>query len=190
MTVKVRAEITQTELAQMLRYLSEKVEKDEAYLNVENADPTNIQQIAASQIELLPAYHNLVLDQARRSFRWALIAAGIGLGFFIASVSFLLFQQAQISTISLISGSLIEVIAAINFYLYGKTSEQLANFQARLDTTQRFLLANSVCEVLDNEFKQQSRAELVKAIAGIIPSNCGLYLEDKHNKKSPPNHAL
>ncbi len=33
--------------------------------------------------------------------------------------------------------------------------------------TQRFLLANSVCEGLKNDFEQKARLELVRAIAGI-----------------------
>ena len=39
------------------------------------ADPSKIQEIAASQIQLLNIYHNVVLDQAKNSFRWALVAA-------------------------------------------------------------------------------------------------------------------
>ena len=131
-------------------------------------DPSKVQEIVASQLELLYMYHNLVLDQAKKSFRWALIAAGLGSAFFLASVSFLLFKQSQdIAVISLISGALIEIISGINFFLYGKTSAQLADFQTRLDKTQRFMLANSVCEGLSEEFKQKSRSDLVRAIAGI-----------------------
>jgi hypothetical protein len=129
-------------------------------------DPSKVQEVAASQVELLTIYHNVVLDQARRSFRWALIAAMIGLGFFLAAVAFLLLQQPQnLATVSLISGALIEIISGINFYLYGKTSAQLAEFQTRLDQTQRFLLANSVCEGLEGDYKQQTRAQLVGEIA-------------------------
>lgn len=132
------------------------------------ADPSKIQEIAASQIQLLNIYHNVVLDQAKNSFRWALVAAGTGFCFFLASVMFLLFRNDQdIAVISLISGALIEIIAGLNFYLYGKTSAQLSEFQNRLDKTQRYLLANSVCEGLDEESKQKSRSELVRAIAGI-----------------------
>lgn len=131
-------------------------------------DPSQVQEIVASQIQLLNVYYEVVLDQARKSFRWALIAAGVGSAFFLAAVSFLLLRQSQdIAFISLISGALIEVISCINFFLYGKTSAQLAEFQTRLDKTQRFLLANSVCEGLGEEFKQQARSELVRAIAGI-----------------------
>ena len=132
-------------------------------------NPSQVQEIVASQIELLTIYHNVVLDQAKRSFRSALLAAGVGLGFFLASVGFLLSSkpQANVAVISLISGALVEVISGINFYLYGKTSAQLADFQIRLDMTQRFLLANSICESLEGDFKQQTRSELVRSIAGV-----------------------
>ena len=132
------------------------------------ADPANVQQIVASQLELMTLYHNEVLDQARKSFRWALVAAGIGLIFFIGAIGFTLFRDSQNAAIlSMISGTLIEVISGINFYLYGKASVQFADFQNRLDATQRFLLANSICERLDKDTKQQTRSDLVRVIAGI-----------------------
>jgi hypothetical protein len=132
------------------------------------AHPGDVQEIAASQIQLLTSYYDLVLGQARRSFRWALIAAGIGLGFFLASLAFLLLMQLQnVATVSLISGALIEVISAINFYLYKTTSDQLANFHTRLDLTQRFLLANSICDSLEGDIKSKARYEIIKTITGL-----------------------
>lgn len=136
-----------------------------------NADPSKVQEIVASQIELLTIYHNVVLDQAKRSFFWALLAAGAGLAFFLAAVGFVLLQQSpNVAIISLISGALVEVISGINFYLYNRTSGQLADFQTRLDMTQRYLLANSVCDSLEGDVKQQTRSGLVQAIAGIAPA--------------------
>ncbi len=130
------------------------------------ADPAHVQEVAASQIQLLTTYHNLVLDQAKKSFLWALIAAAIGLLFFIAAVSSIIFLNLQnAAIISVISGALVEVISGINFYLYNQTSKQLSDFQSRLDKTQRFLLANSMCEGLKGLVKQQARSDLIKSIA-------------------------
>ncbi len=145
------------------------VEVRRAVQKISTVDPSKIQEIAAAQIELLSIYYNLVLEQARRSFKWALLAAIVGFVFFLASIGFLLLNQPQnVAVISLISGTLVEGISAINFYLYGQTSAQLSDFQVRLDNTQRFLLANSVCDSLEGEYKQKARSELVKAIAGIL----------------------
>ena len=136
-----------------------------------NADPSKVQEIVASQIELLTLYHNVVLDQAKRSFVWAVLAAGAGLVFFLAAIGFILIQQSpNVALISLISGALVEVISGINFYLYNRSSGQLADFQTRLDMTQRYLLANSVCDSLEGDAKQQTRSSLVQAIAGIVPT--------------------
>jgi len=147
------------------------------------ADAANVQEIVASQIELMAVYHNEVIDQARRSFNWALISAGIGLTFFLFSVGFIiLWKLESAAIISLISGALIEFISAINFYLYGKTSGQLANFQSRLDTTQRYLLANSICEGLESKTKQEARSGLVRMIAGDAPAS-------KPNQKAEENNG-
>ena len=100
------------------------------------------------------------------SFRWAIIAAVVGLAFFLGAILFLLNSQNQsIATISIVGGTLVEVISGINFFLYGKTTTQLAYFHQKLDQTQRFLLANSICESLKGDEKEKSRSRLVTIIA-------------------------
>ena len=74
-------------------------------------------------------------------------------------------KSERISNVSLISGALVEVVAGINFYLYSRASNQLSCFHTRLDVTQRFLLANSLCENLEGELKNETRADLVRLIA-------------------------
>ncbi len=144
----------------------------EAVKEVAGADPSNIQQVAASQLAIIGGYYKSVLRQAQQSFLAALIASIIGLSFFIAAVSFLLIKAPEsVSIISLISGALVEIIAGLNFYLYGQTSRQFATFHMRLDRTQNFLLANSVCANLqEGETKETSRAELVRIIANASPA--------------------
>jgi uncharacterized membrane protein YgdD (TMEM256/DUF423 family) len=130
------------------------------------AEPGDILQVAASQIALLASYYKAVLDQAKMSFRWALVAAGIGLVFFLGSVFFLLTRGSEaVATVGVISGALVEVIAGINFYLYNRTTAQLADFHYRLEQTQRYLLANSICEALQGDKKQETRASLIQTIA-------------------------
>jgi Cyanobacterial TRADD-N associated 2-Transmembrane domain len=140
----------------------------DAVERISKAKPGDVQEIAGSQIHLLLGYYQLVLDQARKSFMWALIAAGVGLGFFIVAVGFILYLHAEnAAIISVVSGALVEAIAGINFYLYSKTSGHLVDFHNRLEGTQRYLLANSICESLEGSHKQAARIELVRTIAQI-----------------------
>jgi hypothetical protein len=137
--------------------------------DLSNADPKDILKIVTSQMKLLNIFYNLGLDQAKRSFLLAIVAAAVGLAFFIAAVAFVLTRPVQdASVISLISGALVEVISAINFYLYNKTSSQLSTFYLSLEKTQRYLLANSICEGLEGDLKQNTRAHLIRNIAGAV----------------------
>lgn len=130
------------------------------------AESGNVQEIAASQIQLLKSFYDLALEQAKRSFKWALVSAGIGLGFLIAAVTFLLFDKnLNVAVVSVISGALVEVIAGVNFYLYAKATRQLDMFHFRLDFTQRFLIANSLCEGLSGENKEKARSGLIGRLA-------------------------
>jgi hypothetical protein len=141
------------------------------------AEKSDVLKIAASQIELLSNYHQEVLSQAKKSFLWALIAAGAGFFFFLGTLAFIMSpkneQKTEFAVIGTIGGVMIEVISALNFYLYGKAAIQMAEFQQRLDTTQRFLLANSICEALEGEIKHKARSELVRVIAGIVSTSEG-----------------
>lgn len=133
----------------------------------------DVKGIAASQISLLSRFYDLSLDQAGRSFRWALIASIIGLIFFLAAIGFQMMasEGSRLATITLIGGAMIEFIAGINFYLYGKTLSQLTLFQGRLEVTQRFLLANSLCESLGADYKDEARASLIAQLTNNSPSD-------------------
>lgn len=131
----------------------------------------DVKEIAASQIELLSRFYDLSLSQAGRSFRWALIASVVGLLFFLAAIGFMLSQSMDVAIISVIGGAMVQFIAGVNFFLYGKTLSQLTLFQGRLEVTQRFLLANSLCESLEGKVKHYTRARLIGALAGVSGSD-------------------
>ena len=133
-----------------------------------DVEPGDVQGIAASQLKLLGSFYSTVLQQARQSFEWALIGTGVGIMFFMAAIAFVFVAGKQDAVVvSAISGGVAEVIAAINFVLYGKAILQLPVLHARLEQTQRFLLANSLCESMpDGDARNRSRAQLIATIAG------------------------
>jgi hypothetical protein len=150
-----------------------------------NADPKDVQQIAASQIQLLAGYHEIVLAQSRRSFFWALVGSGIGLALFsVAVVVSTLNGIALASIVPLISGSVVELVSGIVFYLYGRTAAQLSTFHNRLEALQRYLLANSICEVLDGDERNKARVALIKEISRTNPVSVQMPLSCR---SSQPN---
>jgi hypothetical protein len=54
-----------------------------------------------------------------------------------------------------------KVGAGLNFWLFGKTASQLDSFHVRLDRTQMFLLANSVCTNIKGDLQDRVRGQIV-----------------------------
>jgi hypothetical protein len=134
--------------------------------NVAKADPANVQAIAANQIGLLLNYHEIVQAQSRRSFNWALIGAGVGLAFFLIAAGFTIWTGKTVEAIiPVISGAVVEIVASIVFYLYGKTASQMGEFHGRLERLQLYLVANSMCESLQGEKRDETRSDLIREIA-------------------------
>lgn len=128
-------------------------------------DPGDTQKIASVLTEMSLHYYDDVRKQAERSFSAALTAAAVGTMFFLAAAVLVMNNRTDKATISLISGSLIQVISGINFYLYGKAGRQFSLFHVCLERMNRFLVANSICENLTCPHKRDEiRADLVRMV--------------------------
>jgi hypothetical protein len=130
------------------------------------ADPKDVQGVAVSQIQLLSSYHQIALTQSKRSFFWALIGSGVGLIFFVIAVTLSMKNGLTLEAIvPLLSGAVVNVVSGLLFYLYGKTTLQLNNFYGRLEMLQRYLLANSLCETLDDVGERdKARTTLIQEV--------------------------
>jgi hypothetical protein len=69
--------------------------------------------------------------------------------------------------LSLGSGALMELLSTVIFTLYGRTTNQLAEFHRAMERMQRFIIAYSMTEGLEGETKQQARADLVKTVSTV-----------------------
>ena len=74
-------------------------------------------------------------------------------------------QVSQQALLSSIAGVLIQFIAGVNFYLYFRAGRQFASFHVCLERTNRFLIANSLCEQLSEPARDEMRSELLRIVA-------------------------
>jgi hypothetical protein len=134
--------------------------------SVAGADPGNTQQVAASQLRISELYYQDILQQGRQSFRSALAATAVGLAFFVTAIGVgFATNRANASLISALGGTVVEVIAGLNFWLYAKVARQLDAFHIRLERMQRFLLANSVAQSLAGPDQAKAVSQLVTTIS-------------------------
>jgi hypothetical protein len=94
------------------------------------------------------------------------VGEGVAVAFFIATVILLILRLPgnASSLITGIAGGIVQVVTGILFAFYKSASDQTTACHNRLDRIQRFFIANSACEVLDEESKNATRVELIKKL--------------------------
>ena len=127
--------------------------------------PGKIEEIATSQIELFNTYYDKGLDAAKSFFNCALVVGVIGIVILVGAMFFATDDWNASIIIATVVGTLSEFTAMVLLGLYARALRQLNHFHERLDLLQRYLLANSICELLDEKAREEVRSELVKTIA-------------------------
>jgi len=150
-------------------YFRKKIEPPNIGKPLENLSKAKgVQEIAASQIDMLTSYYGNVLTQSQRSFNFALLSGGVGLLFIMATIGFLVSQLSQnLAIVTTLGAALSGFISGVNFYVYNKSSSQMGEFHNRLNKTQNFLVADGMCDKLDEVTKNQVRSDLIRTLAGI-----------------------
>jgi len=130
------------------------------------AQPSDIQEIAALLQEMILRYYSDVRAQAQQSFWAALGVAMAGIGFFVWAIWHQMTSPSgdQLA-LKLVAGALIQAISGTMFVLYGRATRQFGAFHACLERTNRFLLANTICEALAPSIRDEVRKQLVLEIA-------------------------
>jgi len=139
-----------------------------------HAEPGNIQQIGALLQDMILRYYADVRSQAQQSFWAALSVAVAGIAFFVWAI----WHQMSVPTgeqltLKLVAGGLIQMISGTIFVLYGRATRQFGSFHVCLERTNRFLLANTICETLSATMRDDIRKELISIIARapMVPSS-------------------
>ena len=156
---------------------------------VAKAEPGNVQQMAALHLKMGLDYYLDVRRQSQQSFIVALVAAVVGTLFFLgAAWSILADKTSHLADIGVIAGTVIQVIAAISFYLYLRTARQFALFHVCLERTNRFMLAYSMCQNLKEDRRDEALLQLIDLIAN-APILTVEMTAPARNRRTSPTHA-
>jgi hypothetical protein len=131
-----------------------------------NTAPDDTHRIGSLLQEMILKYYADVRLQAQQSFIAALVVACFGMLFFIYAIWQGMYSNGMLqASLGVIAGSLIQVISGINFYLYARAARQFGAFHVCLERTNRFILANSMCEKLSPPARDEMRVELTRLVA-------------------------
>jgi hypothetical protein len=159
----------------LFRYFSLKADRDKVALQSIHTERNELQSRLDtklnifSQVQLnlnqLQEYYIINTSQAKNSFYYSVYAIIIGLGVIVISIAlyyFDTFKNITLTTVSTISGILIQFIGGAYFVMYKKSISQLNFFYIQLLKTQDIMLAINIAETFDDTVK---KVELKEKIA-------------------------
>ncbi len=116
-------------------------------------------------------YFKISKNQARFSFLFSVIFCLVGIAFLAFGICGIVFlENASVSVISLIGGSLTEFISGTIFWLHNKSALQLNHYYDALHENEKFLSAVNIADKLSDEKREDILVEIIrKQISCTLP---------------------
>lgn len=134
------------------------VEKAIEEIKIDNAENDNVLEIMLKNVKELREYYVISKQQARKSFSAALFICFFGICIYLLGIIAFVWFEKDISIISVISGTVVEVIAGLFFWLYKEATKQLSIYHQRLGATERYLIVyQMICEVPEEKRYEEQR---------------------------------
>lgn len=140
------------------------VEKAIKEITIENDENDNVMHLMLKNVKELREYYVISKQQARKSFSAALFICFFGICIYLLGIIAYVWFDKDISIISVISGTVVEAIAGLFFWLYKEATKQLSIYHQRLGASERYLIAyQMICEV-PNEKKYEEQRNFINFV--------------------------
>lgn len=152
--------------------LNRKINKSEAE-EIKNAVDTTIENIKSSEtvIDLmiknvaeLREYYIISKQQANKSFSSALLICFLGFVVFISGIIMSYFSNQNIIIYTTVSGSIVEIVSGLFFWLYKNSIYQLNIYHERLGTTEKYLTAMQLIEKMSKDKQDENYRFLMESM--------------------------
>lgn len=124
----------------------------------------NILNMMMDNVSELREYYVISKQQARKSFSAALFICFFGIFIYVLGIITYIIFDKNISIISVIGGTVVEVIAGLFFWLYREATKQLGIYHQRLGSTEKYLTVIQIIKEMPKEEQAESFKGLTKAI--------------------------
>ena len=155
---------------------SSQVERAIKDITIENNENDNVLELMLKNVREQREYYVISKQQARKSFSAALFICFFGIFIYVLGIiSFMVFDK-DISVISIIGGTVVEVIAGLFFWLYREATKQLSIYHQRLGSTEKYL---TVIQII-KEMPEEKRVEAFQSLAmAILTDNREIISHEK-----------
>ena len=140
------------------------VEKAIKDITIENNENDNVLELMLKNVKELREYYVISKQQARKSFSAALFICFFGIFIYVLGIISVMIFNKDISVISIIGGTVVEVIAGLFFWLYREATKQLSIYHQRLGSTEKYLTVIQIIREMPEDKRTEAFRSLMTAI--------------------------
>ena len=126
----------------------------------------------------LKEYYIISKNQAKSTFRIAIFSCILGFIIYVGGICAFVFAEKDVTVISVISGTVLEIVSGTTFWLYNKTLTQLNTYHRRLDETEKYLIAYQMIGEVAEEKRYEEQRNFVNYVLNNaqfrVKSDCGV----------------
>ena len=157
-TDELVAERETKEVSEAIKNLDDLAEKSKE----ENKD---IRTLMFENLKELKEFYVICKQQIRKSFSAAMFSCfAVFMLFILAVIIFLLGGNNSASFMAGLSGAIVEIVSGLYFWMYKETSKQLGKYHKRLETTEKYLIALQIIDMLPEENRNEQYGKLIDYI--------------------------
>lgn len=127
-------------------------------------EKTNVIDLMLKNVSELREYYVISKNQARRAFSAALTICFLGIVIYSFGIASVVFFEADSTLITLVAGTVVEVISGLFFWLYLQASKQLDIYHKRLASTEKYLTAISLVDKMTDGQKDKQYQWIIQHI--------------------------
>ena len=157
-TDELTAEREAKEISEAVKNLDVLAEKSEE-------EHRDIRTLMFENLKELKEFYVICKQQIRKSFSAAMFSCFAGFVLFVfAVIIFLLGGNNSASLMAGLSGTIVEIVSGLYFWMYRETSKQLGKYHKRLEATEKYLIALQIIEMLPEGNRNEQYGKLIDYI--------------------------
>lgn len=148
----------------LISSLTNKEEKENRYLlEGEVADNKDIIALMLKNNDEITEYFKISKSQAKTSYLFSIIACSVGIMLLLVSIiGVFVIKKMEMAVISLISGSITEVVAGTVLWVHNKSALQLNHYYNALHENEKFLSAVKLVEKINRDGRDEMYKEIIR----------------------------
>lgn len=148
-----------------------KQETEDVVKDIQNQPDYDVFKLLYKNVRESTEYYIISKRQANKSFILAIISCVLGVFIYMCGFLIVAFLDKNITILTTISGTVVELIAGLSFWMYSKSLKQLNEYHRRLSSTEKYLTSIQMADKLESSEREKMYRWIIERVMLADPDN-------------------